>query len=269
MIGMSGRLRLTVGLDGVGRCTLREQYGQQLHRVLHLIEGGVPSEGLVYLLNPTGGIVQGDELDAQIRVEAGAHAIVTSPSATRVYSMDRGEAASRMDLRVEPGAILEYLPEPLIPHAKSRFRETLGMEVAEGGRALAWEILSPGREARGESLAYERLSVRLDVKEGGQGVLRERAEILPGEGLGGPAILGRFRYYAILVVLGGPAPEVEAALRDETRGTYAGVTRLEGTGVVLKALDTGSQALQRLLARARERVMPLLSGRPAFPLRRT
>jgi len=269
MIGMAGRLRLVVGLDGAGRCVLREQYAAQLHRVLQLIEGEVPAEGLVYLLNPTGGIVQGDDLEASIRVEEGAHAIVTSPSATKIYKMDRGEAASRMTLRVERGAVLEYLPEPVIPHAGARFREALELDVAEGGRALAWELLAPGRTARGESLAYDRLSFRLDVTEGGRRVLRERSEIVPGEGLRGPSILSRFGYYAILLVVGGPSGEVERALREEAGDAVAGVTRLDGTGVVLKALSEDSPSIQDLLRRARERVMPLLAGRPATGLRRT
>ncbi|HXX94286.1 MAG TPA: urease accessory protein UreD, partial [Planctomycetota bacterium] len=72
---MSGRLRLVVGPDRTGRCALREQFDSELHRVLQLIPGGAPEEGLVYLLNPTGGIVRGDLLDADIRVESGAHAV--------------------------------------------------------------------------------------------------------------------------------------------------------------------------------------------------
>src|SRR6185295_11829061 len=85
MTGMAGALRLVVGLDGAGRCAVREQYNSQLHRVLQLIPGEAPEEGLLYVLNPTGGVLQGDRLDADVRVERGAHAIVTAPSATKIY----------------------------------------------------------------------------------------------------------------------------------------------------------------------------------------
>ena len=94
-LGMAGRLRLVVGLDGVGKCVLREQYATALHRVMRLVPGDDPTEGVVYILNPAGGVAQGDTLEADIRVESGAHALVTMPGATKVYRMERAEATSR------------------------------------------------------------------------------------------------------------------------------------------------------------------------------
>jgi urease accessory protein len=269
MIGMSGRLRLVVGLDGLGRCALREQFDSQLHRVLQLIPGRAPQEGLVYLLNPTGGIVQGDDLEADIRVEAGAHAIVTSPSATRIYGMDRGEAFSRTRLRVGTGAVLEYLPEPLIPYAGARFVEDLELEAEPGARALAWEILSPGRRARGESLAYERLEFRLKVREGGQTVLRERSVIVPAAGLGGPVVLSRFTHYGILITIGGDPAEVERAARSAMGTAFGGATRLRGSAVVVKILADELRDITALFDRLRGAVIPILAGREATSLRRT
>lgn len=269
MIGMAGRLRLVVGLDGAGRCSIREQYNSQLHRVLQLVPGDAAEEGIVYLLNPTGGIVQGDDLEAEIRVEAGAHAIVTAPSATKVYRMESGGAASRTRLRVDAGATLEYLPEPLIPHAGARFVEDIEIDVAPGGRALAWEVLAPGRAARGESLAYDRLEFRLRVLEGPRTVLLERSSIVPADGLAGPAVMADGTYYGLLVAIGGDPARLEAALRGVTGDSRAGVSRLRGTGVVLKALARDSRSLHGLLHRAREAAAPILMGRPATPLRRT
>jgi urease accessory protein len=269
MIGMAGRLRLVVGLDGAGRCVLREHFNSQLHRVLQLIPGAAPEEGLVYLLNPTGGIVQGDDLEAEIRVEGGAHAIVTAPSATKVYRMDRGAASARMRLRVERGAVLEYLPEPLIPHAGARFVEELDLDVEEGARALAWEILAPGRAARGESLAYDRLEFRLRVREEGRTVLRERSVIVPGDGLDGPAVLSRFTHYGILLAIGEDPSQIESAVRGVMGTGWAGVTRLQGKAVVLKVLADDSREVRDLFARVREAVIPLFAGRQATSIRRS
>src|SRR3954469_4661232 len=155
MSGMTGSLRLVLGLDGAGRCALRENYSTQLHRWLHLAPGGAPEEGVVYVLNPTGGILQGDTLDAEIRVEAGAHAIVTTPSATKIHPMDGRGAVSKTGLRVEKGGVLEFVPEPVIPFAGSSYVEDLAIDVAEGGKLLAWEVLAPGRQAKGEMFEYD------------------------------------------------------------------------------------------------------------------
>ncbi|HLF94026.1 MAG TPA: urease accessory protein UreD, partial [Planctomycetota bacterium] len=162
------------------------------------------------------------------------------------------------------------LPEPLIPHAGARFVEDLELEVAPGGCALAWEVLTPGRAARGESLAYDRLEFRLRVLEGPRTVLLERSVIVPADGLEGPAVMADGTYYGILVAIGGEDPaRLEAALRGVTGDSRAGVSRLRGTGVVLKALTRDSRSLHALLHRAREAATPILAGRPATPLRRT
>ena len=269
MIGMSGRLRLVVGPDRTGRCALLEQFDSELHRVLQLIPGGAPEEGLVYLLNPTGGIVQGDLLDADIRVESGAHAVVTAPSATRIYGMDQGGAVSRTRLRVDRGGILEYLPEPLIPYARARFVESLELDLEPGGRALAWEILAPGRAARGESLQYDRLEFRFRVRVGARMIVRERSVIVPAEGLEGPAVLSRFTHYGILVAVGGDPAPIERSVREEIGTAFAGATRVRGNAVVLKVLAEDLGSIGKLFGRVREAVIPKWSGRPATPVRRT
>ena len=203
MTGMAGSLRLVVGLDGAGRCALREQYCSQLHRVLQLIPGDVPQEGVLYVLNPTGGVVQGDRLDADIRVDAGAHAIVTTPSATKIYRGDRFVAESCTRLRVAAGATLEFLPEPLIPYSGSRYVEHLQLDVETGGRVLLWEILAPGRAARGELFDYEFLGLRLEAREGGAVVLRERADLRPAREPFPSLSLGGATHYGVLLAIGG------------------------------------------------------------------
>lgn len=269
MTGMAGSLRLVVGLDGAGKCALREHYNSQLHRVLHLVPGSAPEEGVIYVLNPSGGIAQGDALEADISVERGAHAIVTSPAATKVYRSESAAARSRTRLKVDAGATLEYLPEPVIPHAGARFVEDLELDVAAEGKALAWEILAPGRAARGESLGYDRLDFRLRVREGGRTILLERGAIVPAEGVSGPAVFSRFAAYGILLVIGCDPHAVEAALRGATEGATAGVTRLRGRGTMLKMLALETRHLQEAFGRAREVVAPLLASRAATRLRRT
>lgn len=267
MRGMSGRLKLLVGLDGGGRCALREQYCSQLHRVLQLIPGDVPEEGLVYVVNPTGGVLQGDVLEAEIGVESGAHAIVTTPSATKLHRSDDAVAESRTTLRVADRGILEFIPEPLIPFSGSRFVEDLTVDVERGGRLLAWEILAPGRTARGERFQYDLLGLRLRVREGGTPVLRERAELRPSlEKL--PSIaLGDATHYGVLLAVGGEPDLLEGPIRERLRGHRAGVSRLPGSGIIVKAVAGSTGEIERLFRGIREDVLPTWTRRPASALR--
>lgn len=267
MTGMAGALRLVVGLDGAGRCALREQFCSQLHRVLRVIPGEVPEEGVLYLLNPTGGILQGDRLEADIRVERGTHAVVTTPSATKLYRADQDSAESRTRLRVAAGATLEYLPEPLIPYSGSRYLEQLSIEVESGGRLLSWEILAPGRVARGEVFGYDRMGLRLDVSEGGSVVLRERAELRPSREKFPSLSMGGDNYYGVLLALGGEPARLEAGIRDDLGEEMAGVSRLRGTGVIVKALAGEGRTIESLFRRIRERVLREWTGRSAAGLR--
>jgi len=269
MSGMTGSLRLVLGLDGSGRCALRESYSTQLHRVLHVVPGGVPREGVVYVLNPTGGVLQGDALDAEIRVEAGAHAIVTTPSATKIHRMEGRQAESRTRLRVDAGALLEYVPEPVIPFGGSRFLEDLSADVAAGGKLLAWEVLAPGRQARGEVFAYEYLGLRLRVSEDGRVVLRERADLRPREQAFGLIGMGGATHYGVLLALGGNGDRLVEALRPLLEGEQGGVSRLPGTGVLVKMVASDGRKIEAAFGRLRARAVEELAGRPATMLRTT
>jgi urease accessory protein len=269
MTGMTGQLRLVVGLDGAGRCSLREQYCSQLHRVLQLIPGDVPEEGVLYVVNPTGGVLQGDCLEAEIRVEPGAHAIVTTPSATKLYRADHWVAESRTRLVVREGATLEFIPEPIIPYAGSRFLEDLSIDVESGGKLLAWEILAPGRAARGELFAYDLLGLRLRLSEQGRVVLRERAELKPTQEKFPSLALGEATHYGVALVVGGDPGRLESAIRETLGQAQAGVSRLRGMGLVVKVLAPSGREVEGLFRRIRDQVLLEWSGRPATPLRST
>ena len=62
------------------------------------------------LLHPPGGVVGGDTLAVHVEVEAGAHALLTTPGATRFYRSTGATAAQSLTARVAAGARLEWLP---------------------------------------------------------------------------------------------------------------------------------------------------------------
>ncbi|MCA1769209.1 MAG: urease accessory protein UreD, partial [Halomonas sp.] len=57
----------------------------------------------VYLLHPPGGLVSGDTLTIDVGVEAGAHALLTTPAANKLYRADSYGVSSfqHTHLRVE------------------------------------------------------------------------------------------------------------------------------------------------------------------------
>src|SRR5262245_10241542 len=58
-------------------------------------EGGVAH---VYLVHPPGGVVGGDQLRLSVLAEEGAHALLTTPAATKFYRSDGRVARQRQEI---------------------------------------------------------------------------------------------------------------------------------------------------------------------------
>lgn len=201
--GMHGGVRLRAGLVG-GRTRITELWCRPPLQVLraHHVDPDRPALASVILASPSGGILQGDRLSIDIRVGTGAALRVLNQSATRLYRAPEGEAQQDVRLEVDAGGFLEYLPEPIIPFAGSRFSVRTTCVVAEGGTLVAWEVVGAGRVARGEILAFDRYESSVEVERpdgtllASDAVALDRAE--PMQAIGA---LGRHRAMGMLIVV--------------------------------------------------------------------
>ena len=126
----------------------------------------LPESGaLVHLNNVSGGVLAGDRLALDVEVQAGAAAQITTTGATRLYRHRAGAADSEQHARFSVGdaAMLEYLPDPVIPYAGSRHMQRTEIRLGRGSTLFWWEVVAPGRLAAGERFAFERLRVQTEV----------------------------------------------------------------------------------------------------------
>jgi len=136
----------------------------------------LPGSGaMVHLNNVSGGVVAGDRLGLEVQVGAGAAAQLTTTGATRLYRHRAGAEDSEQHARfsVGDGAMLEYLPDMVIPYAGSRHVQRTEIRLGRGSTLVWWGVLAPGRLAAGERFAFERLRVRTEVYAASRPVLRE------------------------------------------------------------------------------------------------
>ena len=246
MSEFSGHLMLRAEVREHGKTVLA---GQSFRAPFHVGKAYWDEEGAalrVQVVNPTAGILEGDRLETEVAVGNGAALLVTTPSASRVFHMRRGEAVASQKFSVEAGGWLEFLPEPLVPHNASSLRQTTEIDVAEGGEIVFADLLMPGRIARGETWAWSRLRLELAVRVGGELILRERLD-QSGE---------EMRALAALARLGGELKSEEGKVKGESDGVAA-----DGAGgradvaccfgnvvIVSRALDEGGSWRERIEA---------------------
>ena len=96
------------------------------------------------LVHPPGGLVGGDTLDIRATLGPCAHALVTTPGATRFYRSEADLAVQRTQLQLAAGARMEWLPLETILYSGCHAQNHLRFELAPGAELLAWDISALG-----------------------------------------------------------------------------------------------------------------------------
>lgn len=174
MATFAGHLELKAARRADGRTVIAAQSFRAPYHVSKPYWDADAGTLLVQVVNPTAGILEGDSLESVIAVEAGASLLVTTPSASRVFKMQNGAAECLQHFTVAKGAWLEVMPEPLVPHRGSRYRQRTRVDVEAGGALFFADLLLPGRVAYGEAWEWERLQLETEVRLDRELVLRER-----------------------------------------------------------------------------------------------
>jgi urease accessory protein len=99
------------------------------------------------IVHPPGGLVQGDLLEIDVHVRNGAHALLSTPGATRFYRCDGEAATQAVHLRLAEGARCEWLPLETIAYDGCHARNHLDFQLAAGAELIAWDVLCLGLPA--------------------------------------------------------------------------------------------------------------------------
>jgi urease accessory protein len=160
-VGRAGKLgALTLKLEydsDRGKTIVRDLFTKVplfAQRALYL-EESLPSMAYMYIISPSGGILQGDRYRMDISLAEGAKAHITTQGATRVYRMERNYATQIVNIDLGPDSYFELIPDQIIPYRNSRFYQTIKMRVHDSSTMIYSEMIVPGRVASGESFEYD------------------------------------------------------------------------------------------------------------------
>lgn len=147
VVGKTGFLRL--GFERRGEHTILAELDRRApymaQRPLYP-DPAMPDMAWLFMITTSGCMLQGDRMALDVTLAPGARAHVTTQSATKVHSMDANYAVQTQAIVLADGAYLEFLPEPLIPHRRTRYLSDTRISIAPTATLLYSEIVQPGRK---------------------------------------------------------------------------------------------------------------------------
>jgi urease accessory protein len=153
------------------------------------------------LVHPPSGLVGGDTLDIAVRVQAGAHGLVTTPGATRFYRSDGDAAVQRTRIVQGEGSRLEWLPLEAICYSGCVAQNHLTLELAPGAQAMGWDVAALGLPE--SNLPFERGSLLQHLEIPGEWIERGHIDALDARLMTGPLGLAGHRCIATLFLADG------------------------------------------------------------------
>lgn len=259
--GWRAQLKLQFAVrDGVTYLPMRQHTGPLLvQRVFHP-EGG-PCHS--YLVHPPGGIVGGDELILEVDVGPEAHALLTTPAATKFYRSDSRFARQRQILALS-NSTLEWLPQETIFYRGAHVASETCIQLDRQSKFIGWEIPCLGLPARNEVFDAGDLKLNLELWCDGKPLLVDRMR-LDGLSDARMARWGLNGYEAVGTLLAFPANRELVAIAREAVASVdleCGITLVDGV-LVCRALAAQAEPIRNLFVRIWQHLRPQLLGRPA------
>ncbi|OGU22854.1 MAG: urease accessory protein UreD [Hydrogenophilales bacterium RIFOXYD1_FULL_62_11] len=221
----------------------------------------------VIVLHPPSGIAGGDELNIAVKVDTGAHALLTTPGAGKWYRSAGPWAKQRLDFAVGADATLEWLPQESIVFDAARAAMQSRIELDAAARFIGMDILCLGRRASGENFAQGALQLDTRVQRGGQPLWLERGRLDGGSGL--QASAAGLAGFSVSGTLLAAAPQIDPGLLAACcavplleSGAQGGITLLPDL-LVARYLGHASEAARHWFFALWQLLRPALVGRDA------
>ncbi|BDA70990.1 Urease accessory protein UreD [Rivularia sp. IAM M-261] len=131
------------------------------------------------ILHTAGGVVGGDKLSSNFQLRPNSQVLITTAAAGKIYRSNGRLAMQNIDIKVDAGATLEWLPQETIVFDGAIYRQDTRINLAENATLIGWEITRFGRSARGEKFLQGNWKSYTEVWQQGKPLWVDR-QWLPG-----------------------------------------------------------------------------------------
>jgi urease accessory protein len=205
----------------------------------------------VFLASLGGGLVDGDRLSVDADVAEGASAFIGTQASTKVYRSAHGCSAC-LTARVEKGAGLAIVPDPVVCFSGARYRQEITVSLASDASLVLLDSYTCGRSARGERWEFAHYASRTKVVREDAPVIIDATRLDPAHG---PIAerMGRFDVVMSLVAMGPLFASVRAAILAPApapspgNAAIATASPIGDSGAILRVLADRFESASRIL----------------------
>jgi urease accessory protein len=227
-------------------------------------EGEAVCHGIV--VHPPGGIAGGDDLTLEVGVQAGAHALLTTPGAGKWYRSTGGRSRLTQHIRVAQDGVCEWLPQESIVYDRALGDLVSEVDLAVGAVYLGMEMLCLGRTGSGERFRHGELALLTRIRRAGATLWLERGRLVGGgalleslAGLAGQPVSG-----TLLVAAPAIPQDLLARCREEAPTAGGGAVTLLPGLLVARYLGPACEPGRAWMVALWRHLRPALIGRPAM-----
>ena len=155
--GKVGILDIELKENEQNKTVITKQFSQvplQIQRAVYP-ENSLPGMAYLYIISPSGGILQGDRYKTDIILRNNSTCHITTQGATRIYSMNSNSASQMVNITLDENCYLEYIPDQIIPYQNSRYYQKVNLNIHDNATLIYSEVLTPWRIAMNENFDYD------------------------------------------------------------------------------------------------------------------
>lgn len=250
---MISELRIQTALKGNKTCLKNCFYTTPL-KIANVTEDKSSRYLQLMMMSSSPGVLDGDEYRIKIELAEGCSLQLQTQSYQRLFNMKKS-ASQRMEVCMDKGSSLCFVPHPAVPHKSSDFVAVNKIYLAKECKLIWGEVLTCGRKLSGEEFQYSRYQNLTEIFLNERLAVRDNLVIKPS--IINVKAMGQFEGYshqASLIYIDETADintaisEINQMLSGQEKICF-GVSALPVNGVIIRMLGYKGEQLYKCLQR--------------------